>query len=72
MVSEFSKLAELSWLNRITDSLDMSLSKLREMVPGDGELQGSLVCCSPWGHRESDTTWQLNNNNAVGQGYKAK
>ena len=32
MVSEFSKLAELSWLNRITDSLDMSLSKLREMV----------------------------------------
>ena len=32
MVSEFSKLAELSGLNRITDSLDMSLSKLREMV----------------------------------------
>ena len=25
---------------------------------GDG--QGSLVCCSPWGHRESDTTEQLN------------
>ena len=25
---------------------------------GDGE--GSLVCCSPWGHKESDTTEQLN------------
>ena len=23
--------------------------------------QGSLVCCSPWGHKELDTTWQLNN-----------
>ena len=31
-------------------------------TPGDGEGQGSLVCCSPWGHRESDMTWQLNNN----------
>ena len=23
-------------------------------------LQGSLACCSPWGHKESDTTKQLN------------
>ena len=23
---------------------------------GDGEGQGSLVCCSPWGHRDLDTT----------------
>ena len=23
---------------------------------GDSEGQGSLVCCSPWGHKESDTT----------------
>ena len=30
---------------------------------GDGEGQGSLVCCSPWGHEESDMTWRLNNNN---------
>ena len=27
-----------------------------EEAPGDGEGQGSLVCCSPWGHKESDTT----------------
>ena len=25
--------------------------------------QGSLACCSPWGHKESDMTEQLNNNN---------
>ena len=31
-------------------------------MPGDGEGQGSLVCCGPWGHVESDTTEQLNNN----------
>ena len=31
-------------------------------TPEDGEGQGSLACCSPWGHEESDTTWQLNNN----------
>ena len=31
-------------------------------VPGDNEGQGSLVCCSPWGLKESDTTWLLNNN----------
>ena len=33
-----------------------------EQTPGDTEGQGSLGCCSPWGHRESDTTWGLNNN----------
>ena len=30
---------------------------------GDGEGQGSLACCSAWGCRESDMTWQLNNKN---------
>ena len=34
-----------------------------EQNPGDSEGQGSLVCCSPWGHKESDTTEQLNSNN---------
>ena len=32
-------------------------------ISGDGEGQGRLVCCSPWGCKESDTTWRLNNNN---------
>ena len=30
---------------------------------GDGEGQGALVCYSPRGHKESDMTGQLNNNN---------
>ena len=30
---------------------------------GDGEGQGSLACCRPWGCQESDTTEQLNNSN---------
>ena len=34
-----------------------------EQAPGDGEGQGSLECCSPWGYKESDTTEQLNNSN---------
>ena len=33
-----------------------------EQTPGDGDGQGTLVCCSPWGHKETDTAEQLNNN----------
>ena len=33
-----------------------------EQTPGDNEGQGSLVCCIPWGCKESDTTSQLKNN----------
>ena len=29
-------------------------------VPGVGDGQGCLACYSPWGHKESDTTEQLN------------
>ena len=34
-----------------------------EQALGDDEVQGSLVCCSSWGHKELDTAEQLNNNN---------
>ena len=44
------------WLDGITNSMDISLSKLWEL--GDG--QGSLACCSPWGCKEWDMTEQLN------------
>ena len=35
-----------------------------EQAPGDGEGQGGLACCSPWGRKESDMTERLNNNKA--------
>ena len=41
----------MRWLDGITNATHMSRV-------GDG--QGSLMCCSPWGHKESDMTEQLN------------
>ena len=41
----------MRWLHSITDSGHKS-----EQTPGDSGGQRSLACCSPWGHRESDTT----------------
>ena len=35
-----------------------------EQTPGDSEGQGILACCSPWGHRELNTTERLNSNNS--------
>ena len=52
----------MRWVDSITDSMDMNLSKLWGIVE-DRSLEG----CSLWGHRVSDTTWQLNNiNNNTG------
>ena len=47
----------IRWLDGITNSVDMSLSKL-----GIGAGQGGLACGSPWGHKESDITERLNLN----------
>ena len=33
-----------------------------EKAPGVGDGQGSLACCSPWDHKELDSTERLNNN----------
>ena len=44
----------IRWLDGITDSIDMSLG------PEVSDGQGGLLCCSPWGLKESDTTEWLN------------
>ena len=36
-----------------------------EQARGVGDGQGSLVCCSPWGLKELDTTERLNNNKGL-------
>ena len=41
----------MRWLGGITEL---------EQALGVGDGRGSLVCCSPWGHKESDTTEELN------------
>ena len=41
----------MRWLDGITDSMDKF-----EQTQGDGEGQGSLMCCSSWGQKESDRT----------------
>ena len=48
----------MRWLDGITDS-----GHEFEQALGVGEGQESLQCCSPWGHKELDTTWRLENNN---------
>ena len=42
----------IRWLDGISNSMDMSLSKLQKLVM-------DRACCSPWGHKESDMTERL-------------
>ena len=46
----------MRWLDGITNSMGHEVKQALRV--GDG--QGSLACCSPWGHKESDTTESLN------------
>ena len=50
----------MRWLDGVTDSMDMF-----EHTLGDGEWQGILVCCTPWGGRELDITDQQNRTESV-------
>ena len=45
----------MRWLDGMTDSMDVSLSELRELVM---DREG-LACCDSWGQKELDTTEQL-------------
>ena len=47
----------MRWLDDIANSVDVSLSKLREMV------KESLECSSQWGHKKSETTERLKDKN---------
>ena len=52
----------MGWLDGITDSMDMSLSKLRDIVMDREAWRG----CSSWGCKLSDTTECWNNSNQTG------
>ena len=55
----------MRWLDDITYTNGHEF----EQALGVGDGQGSLVCCSPWGHKESDITEQVNNDKLI-QYYK--
>ena len=46
----------MRWLDGFINSMDVF-----EQAPGVGDGQGGLACCSPWGHKESDMTYLMNN-----------
>ena len=46
----------MRWLDGIIDSMDMSPSKLQEVVKNRDNENCSLECYNPWGHKELDTT----------------
>ena len=54
----------MRWLDCITDSMDEF-----EEALGVGDGQGSLACCSPWGHKESDPTDQLSDSHPTCGGF---
>ena len=47
----------MRWLDSITDSMDMNLSKLQKTVKDRGACM-----LQPWGHRELGMTYRLNSN----------
>ena len=52
----------MRWLDGMTNSIN---GHEFEQTLGDSEGQGTLACCSPWGHKESDTAEWMNNKNVL-------
>ena len=55
-LSMIQMLAGYNYLNILINTAGLEF----EQAPGVGDRQGSLVCCSPWGCKESEMTEQLN------------
>ena len=55
-LSIIQMLAGYNYLNILINTAGLEF----EQAPGVGDRQGSLVCCSPWGCKESEMTEQLN------------
>ena len=53
-----SRQRRMRWLDSVINLMEMNSGKLWEI---DGEGQRSLVCCSPWSHKQLDMTYRLNN-----------
>ena len=53
---------------RRLESIIISGHELQQ-TPGDSEGLGSLVCCSPWGHKVLDITEQVSNNKFFCRGW---
>ena len=47
----------MRWFDGITDSVDMGLGRLRELVM---DRESCLACCNSWGRKESEMTEQMN------------
>ena len=67
-----SALLLISSFLRETDISHEAWSIEFEQTLRDSEGQGSMACCRPWGHKESEATGQLNNNGPLRFPPKAK